>query len=534
MIACIPLQTAWIWIIVVLLTSCIYEASDDNNDIYVNPNYPIAPVQIDLQNAGDTIDVGGPVTFNYDITGYAVEKPYNIYFIAGDTIRQLTNFSGTINYDPGTAEKYLAMTIRVSTNTGTNSLADKNNIERIVYERSWVLNINTINPDKGPDITSINAADGSLKISWQKYNKANFAGYSVYRSGVLIANIQDADISSMMDLSYVGGHTTYRVAINLKDNNSVSGNPVDYVTEPSKVIKSEVTSDGRLKFFWSACRYPNNFQRYDIYADGANPTNGLPIFSTTNIGDTTFTFTSSFGQKQLSTVVTYPKNEGDGYWDVEGHAFYTFGEETDTYEVIATAPAINRYFTRTAELLNAYALDTHELVATAPITRHVLNLVVSDDQTTILATDYFKIYQWDALTLSLRNEFSSTQFAPNSIKSIGSPNENLLLLGKVTNAGLGSILFYNISTSTIEKEYQGNVDVGSSLQRSSDHQFIIIKERGSSRLVKLEADNTMTQKITTSHENLFFHPDDNTKVITGSELERARAPFLYRTGKRRA
>ena len=96
-----------------------------------------------------------------------------------------------------------------------------------------------------------------------------------------------------------------------------------------------------------------------------------------------------------------------------------------------------------------------------------------------------------------------------------------MLLGKVTNAGLGSILFYKISTSTIEKEYHGNVDVGSSLQRSSDHQFIIIKERGSSRLVKLEADNTMTQKITTSHENLFFHPDDNTKVITGSELERA-------------
>ena len=213
MIACIPLQKAWIWIIVVLLTSCIYEASDDNNDIYINPNYPIAPVQIDLQNAGDTIDVGGPVTFNYDITGYAVEKPYNIYFMAGDTSRQLTNFSGTINYDPGTAEKYLAMTIRVSTNSGTNSLADKNNIERIVYERSWVLNINTLNPDKGPDITSISAADGSLKISWQKYNKANFAGYSVYRSGVIIVNIQDADISSMMDLSYVGGHTTYRVAL---------------------------------------------------------------------------------------------------------------------------------------------------------------------------------------------------------------------------------------------------------------------------------------------------------------------------------
>jgi hypothetical protein len=97
MIACLPLQTAWIWIIVVLLTSCIYEASDDNNDIYVNPNYPIAPVQIDLQNAGDTIDVGGPVTFDYDITAYAVEKPYNIYFMAGDTSRQLTNFSGTID-----------------------------------------------------------------------------------------------------------------------------------------------------------------------------------------------------------------------------------------------------------------------------------------------------------------------------------------------------------------------------------------------------------------------------------------------------
>jgi hypothetical protein len=148
--------------------------------------------------------------------------------------------------------------------------------------------------------------------------------------------------------------------------------------------------------------------------------------------------------------------------------------------------------------------------------------VVSDDQTTIVAVDYFKVYQWDTSNLSLRNEFSSTQFAPNtSIASVGSPNENLLLLGKVTESDQRSILFYNTSTSTIEKEYKGNVDVGSSLQCSSDHKFVIIKERGTSRLVKLEADNTMTQKITTSHENLFFHPDDNTMVITGSELERA-------------
>lgn len=84
MIANIFLQRAWIGFIVVLLTSCIYEPSDDNNDTYVNPNYPIAPVQIDLQDVGDTIDVGGPVNFKYDITGFAVEKPYTIIFSAGE------------------------------------------------------------------------------------------------------------------------------------------------------------------------------------------------------------------------------------------------------------------------------------------------------------------------------------------------------------------------------------------------------------------------------------------------------------------
>jgi len=504
-----------------LFASCIFNPSDDDNLTYVNPDYAIAPVEISLLEAGDTIEIGGPVTFHYDVSGYDPGKPYVIAFHAGEFHQLLNDFSGSINYEPGIMKDYLEASLTVSTNSGTHSLADRNSQERIFYERKWILDVNTQDPTEGPEITSIVQRDGTLQISWKKHVGANFKSYSVYRNGSLIATTEDANVTSVADGTYLGGETSYSVKITVASGAYAWGIPVNYAAEVPKLLKWQPTADGRLKAYWSASRFPENFQRYDVYAWRNGGVIGTPEYSTTHVPDTTCSFTPVFGSEQFFTVLTYPKVFGAASFPTEGVARYLYGEETEPYQVIAVAPGANRYFTRDDEILRAFTIDTNELIASAPIDRLIHKLIVSVDENTIIGLGHFgdTLYEWAAADLQLKNEVDMLDVFGIHAVSIGSAGNDLLLIGKGSSTG-NSIVLYNTQTGVIEKEYFGNVELGLTLQQSSDGRFLIIKDWNNSRLVKMETNNTITELSSLTTTNVFFDPQDDTKIVIGSKTER--------------
>jgi hypothetical protein len=520
-----PLPKVWLCIIASLLTSCIFEPSDDDNYVFVNPEYEIAPVKINLLDVGDTIDVGGPVEFQYDISGYAMSKPYRMFFQAGEFYQYLNSFEGTFSYYPEVSEGYIKATLTVSTNSGTNSLADRNDRERIVYEQSWILNVHTRTPEKGPRITSIEPFNGSLRISWEKYDKPNFAFYLVYKNGELLATIEDANVTSLIDPDFIGEAASYGIVMRVKNGDYAYNDPATYSGEVPKILKYEITADGQLKVYWSASRYPNNFQRYEIYQNDYMPYNSEPLFSTTNLTDTTFTFIPRFGDPERLRVFTYSKNADDfnGYVVSEKKEYY-FSEKTNTYELICFAPKMNRYFIKQEENLTAFTIDDNQLVANATIDRYITNLIVSHDENSILALHNNQVYRWESSTLQSQDQIdlSSIKGPNEKFVAVGSLANNTFLLGKAsTISPNSSVIFYNAQTQTIEKEYIGIAGQGVSLQISTDNNFVLSKGNGHSRILKLEADNTLMQTITWGgNSSMFFNPDDDGKVIIGSELVR--------------
>ena len=525
------LPKAWLCIIALLLTSCIFETSDDDNYIVVNPEYEIAPVKINLQDAGDTIDVGGPVTFQYDISGYGTSKRYQMNFQAGENYHALKEFQGTVSYYPDVSEGYVTATLKLVTNTGTNSLADRGGREQIVYEKSWILNVYTRDPPGGAKITSIEPFTGSLQITWEKYDKPNFDAYLVYSNGVLLSTIVDANITSYIDTFFIGAATSYSVVVRVKSGAHGHSQPSPYSGESPIILKYEITSDGQVKVYWSASRYPSNFQRYEIYENNKMPYNSEPLVSTTNLTDTTFTFIPAFGYPEQLRVFTYAKDADDfaGYV-ISPHKEYFFSEKTDLYELICFAPKWNRYFIKRGENLTAFAIDDNQPIATTTIDSYITNLVVSQDENSILALQNNRVYRWKSSNLEPQEpiDLSPITATNENFRAVGSLNDNIILLQKVfTVSGNSSVIFYNHNTNTIEREYIGMVGHGVSLQLSTDNDFVLAKGNSYSRVFKLNADNTLTQNITMLGNNMFFDPEDNSRVILGSELVRpAGAAFI--------
>jgi len=509
----------------VILTSCIFEPDEDDNFKVVDPNPTVAPLQIDLALADDTVDVSGPTYFEYDIKGFESSRNYTIVFITEDasSFPVPREFKGQLQYSPNIDSGYVKATLRVSTRSGTQSLADRVGLEQVVFERSWTLNVYTRLPKEAK--ATIMPDEGSLKVSWDEYNKKNFQSYKVIRiqgsKYTLEKTITDPDSSFYIDKAYVGGEVKYSMVTEVKGGGFSSGpfTTYDDKTTP-ELVKYEPAPNSKLKLSWSSSRYSRNVGRYDVYESSSPDGVGDLVYSTNDPSDTSFTFLPKFGRPSYINIYTYSKvNNPEPEYVHSINVEYVNGEKTEPSESIYFDPARNRYFIKHKNYLSAYTIDQNQLVAKKEVPEYMSSFAISKDGDEIFGVFGNQLYSWNVTDLQtnyLRDLSSLLQ--PNQyIAGIGTTTDSKLLLSKsLDGLGHATLVIYDPGLQIVEQEYTGAI-VSTTLEISTDGKYIISQSLGYSRVSKLENNNTITNGLTATAQNMFFNPSDESQVIIGSD-----------------
>lgn len=297
------------------MVSCEYEPPKEYfNDI--SSTSPFKDISINLMDKTDTIILISYTTFNYNIQLNKGQYSYKTSIFMDD--KEINNLGSTIgsfylissDFENGSHK----LTLKVTTNTGTLSLADHAKAEALVYSRTWTLIVDNSLP-KGLAITRISDTNGQVKVEWEKNGSYNFKSYRLFRNVYLsedystielLATIKNADSTTFIDDSYIGGLVNYYVENSSVDH--VLNGPSSSYNQPYSTIKRVTQLRGdSIKICWNRTNYWNNFLRYELIQTNTAQT----VLSFDNLRDTTISFKMPFGGSREYKLITYSKRKFD-------------------------------------------------------------------------------------------------------------------------------------------------------------------------------------------------------------------------------
>lgn len=511
----------------IILLGCVWHPDLDENFKDVSTDVEIPPVQINLLDVGDTIQITGLTDLTYSIEGLDPTANFWVRITGEDIDYRKDGLTGTIQYGPDNKAGYEILTLQVYVKSGTGSLADMLNVEKIVFERSWVLSLDTT-PPEDIFITSIGPDNGSLKIEWTPYTRANFSRFQITKiraNGIESYVIDDQNSNYFYDSSYVGGETLYRVSIVTQNGLSKTSPNETYVdSDAPALVEYEILqpiSEPAMRMFFSASKYPANVARYEVYESAYANTTGQLILTTTNPTDTSFTLEPSFGRTRYVLVITFGKvrdlsQQEEVVYQTEE---YRYGEAIAPYEEIFMAPQIDRFFTKTNNQLKGFSISTNAPAGTLTLPAGVgVNLSPLQDR--VLGMNDAHLYIWDALTLTLTNEydFSSLLGPGEHIFGFGLTKDNRLLLSRGTNSGgLAHLLIVDMASQTILNEYSG-FRTCKLIEMADDNTAVRNYGNNSyNRITKIENGALLFVGVTAEGTDpLVFNPADQTQAIVGN------------------
>jgi hypothetical protein len=167
------------------------------------------------------------------------------------------------------------LTVLISTNSNSGSIADITGLEGFVLAGTWELKVDK-SPPTAVQITRIFNDGGILKIEWGKYSKNNFARYTIVRSyrnlpdGSLnteaIGYVYDSLQTFFYDSTYVGGRSEYQVVVITPIDLKAWSEPKAY-DDPAPNFKVEWIEEDIMKLSWDKCNYPKAFRQYRLSLD---------------------------------------------------------------------------------------------------------------------------------------------------------------------------------------------------------------------------------------------------------------------------
>jgi hypothetical protein len=301
--------------IVLLLSvfSCEYEPSGENFRDIARPD-TTRHIQVNLSPLETQYSITVPTNILYDLNTFGL-KIYNVEFLLeGKSLYKGNKATGVFWFDPalyGTGAKTLTM--KVTTNTETGSLADLTGVEALIYEKSWNLLLDGGNPDP-VEITRIYNDNGVLRIEWGPYKRFNFQKFTLYKNfgdaeatyeRHIIAEITNQDQNYFSDQSFIGGTAIYWIEVQASNHSAIS-NQKKFTFEYTNLDTLWVKGDS-AKFTWHKNPFYTSVNEFKLTAENSFP--GLPveIFTSKNSTDTSFIATGlRFGKLLQYTLSTFP------------------------------------------------------------------------------------------------------------------------------------------------------------------------------------------------------------------------------------
>ena len=363
--------------ILLIFYSCEYSPSDIPLTEVEQPSEQGSAISINLTPNMDTIKLSTAVyvTYTVDVGSHEI---YDLKFFMDDMdmgnlfTGVKDSYSTTIlasNLTDGLHE----LTIRTNTSTNSGSIADKVGAEQYLYELKWPVFVNKRAKDL-MKFTNLQVIPTGIKLSWFKYDYADFQRYTVGKSSIIpnqsreLVNTENPYITSVVDNNYIeGDYVTYSLYTYMDGFAMDSRSYVEEIKKPRVTINADRT----IGVNWSTSKYPQNVKSY--YLKTSIPTFGYPEEKEiTDLNQTSATFNEKLGfGGNYGMQLRYIPKGYDGYNTFEvkgGLTQFALGDSIPAFERGFLIEGTNSLLIYKAGNFFRYNYSTHQSSSSFAIT----------------------------------------------------------------------------------------------------------------------------------------------------------------------
>jgi hypothetical protein len=293
----------------------------------------INTMQMDLSQTGDTIVIGTLTEVAVTLTFPKDVKFLVAAFIGGRQIYQSDQTRFAFGINPYDFENgFYPLTFEIRAGSGTNSLADRLELEHSLFRyRGKLVQIEKSPPQKINILSVVQQSDG-LRITWPKYPKKNLKKFVLRKMVTPIVrgysefneyHFTDVNQTSFVDQEFLGGNAFYTLEVITMSDESAFSDEYRFRGERALIKGFRTLGIDNIEVSWTKSQYSFAFGSYHLLEDygyGAGD-----YYTSSNINDTVTTITEfPFGKPINAELRTQPV----GYNPVMARdgTYSTFGE----------------------------------------------------------------------------------------------------------------------------------------------------------------------------------------------------------------
>ena len=247
---------------ILFLHGCQYPLDEDN---FQEKSIPDAS-SIDLSQFSeeDTLFIPATTSFTVSLLNYDKRIIYDgRALVDGEFLAQSFGFPRLdFRLDPlaySTGVHTLQIVFALS--SGSGSLADMAEAEKLTVTKNWKFEVDTDAPSK-VDFIDAYFHDGAIKVEWSEYDRKNFSHY-VLNYASFRQEISNIHTTSFIDTTYVGGERSYGLQV-YNEQNYFSSPAIKSLNDDGLRIAEMKIEDQKLKVKWNRSKYHNAFRSYVI------------------------------------------------------------------------------------------------------------------------------------------------------------------------------------------------------------------------------------------------------------------------------
>jgi len=494
-----------------LISSCDYTPTETN---FKEIAPPTSNIEITVLDTNTVNQLRGRVTIPVQtklnghtvkyVLGYIDNREVSIYMSDPSHIVFNTEYYPDGNY---------TFTIILIASSNSGSLADLVGAEVLYSAVDYHITIFN-EPVNTPQLKDISIENGTLKITWEKYNQYCFKQYILKRNGSIVVSFSDVNQTSYFDTTYFADNARYTLTTKVLNFSSESQTKYFPGITPTFVSATK-TQDEKMLITWNKYPFTYSFGKYvvggledSIAFTSVNDTTVIDNNPPLGTGGTyTLSVYSETGEKAPTTAYIHGEPIGTHLGSDEPRQLKYIPEKDLLINISYSHETYNYtmsyYDGSSMNLLKSKVMDNDFYEST---------LGISDNGDYIYYPAGNKVYKLNSTTLLKEDEIDLFSLMPignyNYIQTVKVNNSNQLVAIIVDNNNKWRPSFFNMNTKKLVKTFKLNMGGLTDLKISEDQRYLLFLYR----LFNYDGNN-LTEVATFSNDYVEFGKDYTSIIV---------------------